>query len=476
MPKYSPFQIRHRRAARASLYSSFALAGLIVFLLGLLIGERLLIIDDSSRSLAEWEAVREVRLLRDYVRIDTRERELEGAQWLYAQLSELGLDPVLEEVGDGRANVWAVLEGETPEALVLHNHIDVFRVLSPEAWDHPPFAGVIEPPFLHGRGVFDMKSLAIAQLEAIRALAESDSKPYRSVIFLATADEESGSRLGTSWVLREHPELAARFELVLTEGGVVEPLSTTEVKYWGIETAQRRYAEGWACAPERGVLEDLYRSLKDQVDGDGMPRVTPDVERFMASYAPSRQDGHLTWVLEQIVSGQTDPIDFGRLPRYLRSFFLDEIFPFPIEEVEGGGFRMRLVGLLLPGGDLEALRAEKLPDWMAHGVTIAFGPAIGIDGGSPTDSDRFRVLVDSLSSAHPQATIGAYFLHSSATDSRFFRRLGIPSYGFSPFLLFNTESFRADDLNERINLPGFVEGVELYVGVVNELANHEQSV
>ena len=57
-----------------------------------------------------------------------------------------------------------------------------------------------------------------------------------------------------------------------------------------------------------------------------------------------------------------------------------------------------------------------------------------------------------------------------ASRRRFFRQAGIPSYGFSPFLIFATDTFRRDTLNERIDIQGFIRGVELYERAVRKLA------
>ncbi len=46
---------------------------------------------------------------------------------------------------------------------MLHNHIDVAAV-EPKDWFSPPFEARIELPWIYGRGMFDMKSVAIAQL------------------------------------------------------------------------------------------------------------------------------------------------------------------------------------------------------------------------------------------------------------------------------------------------------------------------
>ena len=70
--------------------------------------------------------------------------------------------------------------------------------------------------------------------------------------------------------------------------------------------------------------------------------------------------------------------------------------------------------------------------------------------------------------------MGPYFLPWTATDSRFFRSAGVPSYGFSPFLIMNTDTLQVDQANERMSLPGYVDGVTLYREVVRRLVADTQ--
>jgi acetylornithine deacetylase/succinyl-diaminopimelate desuccinylase-like protein len=102
-------------------------------------------------------------------------------------------------------------------------------------------------------------------------------------------------------------------------------------------------------------------------------------------------------------------------------------------------------------------------------VTIIQRPPLGSDTGSPTDHPAFETLSHVLEEHYPETKVGPYFLVWSATDARFFREAGIPSYGFSPFLIFTTDTLRKDTLNERIGLTGFVGGVELYKEAVQRL-------
>lgn len=474
MKKYSPFERKRRLAARAALYGAF------VFLMVVLAAASALLRPVYKRYEPPfWEGVDyaqlpEVQLLQEYVRIDTSTStgsELAGARFLAEQLEAAGIPAHIEQLGERQANLWAILEGEDPRALVLHSHIDVYTVDDPDAWDFPPFGGVIELPYLYGRGAFDMKSIAIAQLEALRAVAESGIKPKRSIIFLATGSEEVGSELGTRRILDQHPELAGRFWAVLTEGGVIEPLELDEVKYWGIEFAQKQFATAWACADSRERLEELRQEIRAAADSVEELRVNPATEVFLEAYGPSRTREDFRRLLAEPEETARQPTEFRRLPKYLKALFRDELIAFPVEEDPEGGYRLRLMFHLLAGSDFAEVRRRLLPGWMTHGVALTVEEPLGTPAASPLDHVIYRTLHDSLEASLPGTRVGPLLLPWTATDSRFFRTLGIPSYGFSPFLIFATDTYRVDTLNERIGLPGYVEGVRIYKEVIQTLAH-----
>lgn len=471
--KFAALPPAAKRRARLRLYGSLAAVMAAAALSVAILGRPGRPGDDQGWVDTEFLELSEVQLLRDYVRIDTSPTtgsELAGARFLAERLEAAGLEPQIERLGEQQANLWAVLEGERPEAIVLHSHIDVYPVEDPDGWDFPPYEGVIDQAWLYGRGAFDMKSITIAQLLALTELAQSGHRPERSVIFLATGSEEVGSDLGARWILARHPELAERFWVVLTEGGVVEALSYEEVKYWGIEFAQKWFAQGWACAPRRERLEELRSDLDELSDRRFELRLGPEVEAFLSAYAGSRAGEEYQRILRDTREALMHPDRFEALPTYLKSLFRDEIATFPIEADPEGGFRMRFILHLLPRSDLEQARQALLPPWIVQGVELTLDPPAGVGDGSPLEHPAFRELQAAVRDRYPSATVGPYFLPWSATDSRFFRQAGIPSYGFSPFLIFATDTFRRDTRNERIGLPGFLGGVELYRQVLVRLA------
>ncbi len=471
--KYSTVVRRQRRAARVALYGSLSVVLLLLIVVVTLVLPAFRPRVDQAWAEVDFAQLPEVQLLQAYIRTDTSPAtgsELEGARFLAETLEAAGIPANIERLGDKGANLWAILEGDDPQALVLHHHIDVSPIRKPEGWDYPPFAGQIVPPHIYGRGVFDMKSVAAAQLHALLELKRSGRRPRRSVILLATGSEEVGSELGTRWILRRYPELAQRFWAVLTEGGVVEPITQKEIKFWGIEFAQKRFADVWVCSSSRERLQALRRDIAESRDAGWEPDITPQVERFLATYAETRTREDFRRLLTDAWHTLHDPSELRQLPDYMRSMFRNEIVAFPVEEDPREGFRLRLVFHLLPGADFEEVRDRLLPSWMIHGLDVTFEAPLGSSDASPVEHPAFRALQSVLKEAYPSAPVGPYFLPWSATDSRFFRQAGIPSYGFSPFLIFTTDTYRADAANERMGLPGFVEGVRLYRQALQRLA------
>jgi len=462
-------------AARLALYGSLALLVTAAVLGSRWLQRAVLLHENAAWMNVDYAGLPEVDLLRRYVRIDTSHatgNEIPGARFLAEELRKRGIASTVEVLGTHHANLWAILEGEVPEAIVLHSHIDVADVPDAARWKYPPFTGEIHKPWLFGRGSFDMKSYAIAQLLAFADLVHSGRRPHHSVILLATGDEETGaSEFGMRWILRQHPELARRFWAMLTEGGAVEARSLDEIKYWGTETGQRRYVEVTACAPSRRRLEDLQADLHQHGLERSPARLVPEVATFLRAYAPSRESAELRRLLADPAALVNDPTAIAALPAYLRQMLHDEILLGPIEPAPGGGFETELHFLLLPGSSFAEARAALLPDWMTPGVSLNVAEDAPPSPGSSTAHPVFRAIDSLLRERYPGLDHGPLFLPHTFNDGRFVRALGISSYGFTPFLILSTDTEHTDRSNERIGLPGYISGVQLYRDLLRRLAS-----
>jgi acetylornithine deacetylase/succinyl-diaminopimelate desuccinylase-like protein len=433
---------------------------------------------DTAWSKVDYEADEDVRRLQALVRIDTTSdvgREIDAARYLAGILESAGLPVEIEEHPGAKANLWAILEGEAEEALVLHNHLDVDPIRRPDDWVVPPFEGRIDPPWIVGRGVFDMKSVTIAQLAAVLAakerMDETGRRPRRSLIFLATSSEETGSGPGTRHILANRPELARRFWAVLTEGGVLEAPWAGEVKYWGTSFAQKQFLEVTARSPSAERLEQLRAALHLARRAAPPTVLVPEVEAFAAAYGPSRHHPDYRAALAEPERVLSEPELFRRLPDLLKALFRNEAHPFAVEKSASGGYSLRIVLHVLPGLDADAAAVELLPSRLLDGIDIQLHERRGAARGSPLDHPAYVQLIDSLirrTGVEP-ARVGPYLLTRYANDARFFRRHGVVAYGFTPFMLLSVDTMTVAGPNEKIALPAFVEGVELYRQVVFDL-------
>lgn len=409
-----------------------------------------------------------VDLLRQFLAIDTSYpdgNEIPGAEFLARVLEAEGIEVHLERLGHRNANLWAVLEGAEKQAVVLHNHIDVEPVREPDEWRFPPFSGALDPPFIYGRGAFDMKSVTIAQLLSMLELKRAGAQLDRSLIFLATGDEERFSQLGTRRLIRLRPELISRFYVVLTEGGAVEATDLTEVKYWGTEFGQKRFIDIWVCDGNQQRLEHLRQDLLGLETAPREPKGL--ISRFLKIYGVTRDNPAFREILSRPELLPQHP-DASKLPPYIRAMSRNEIYAFPIEVDPEGGFLMRLILHLLPDVELEDAWDELLPagiDGFDYSIDIPHEPSPLTSFDHPVFQEIDRLMEDLL----PEVPHGPLFLPWVATDARFFREQGIPSFGYSPFWIVSSDSQRMKGSNERMPAPPFLEGVERYVELVRRL-------
>ena len=87
---------------------------------------------------------------------------------------------------------------------------------------------------------------------------------------------------------------------------------------------------------------------------------------------------------------------------------------------------------------------------------------------SPTDTELFRAIVAAARQRTPDALVTTPPL-TGFTDSHYFRRLGIVSYGLSPFPLNQAESRGVHGNDERVSLETLTFGVHFVYDVVSRV-------
>jgi acetylornithine deacetylase/succinyl-diaminopimelate desuccinylase-like protein len=410
----------------------------------------------------------EIELLQRYLRIDTSNppgNETAGARFLVDELLMRGIRAELIESAPGRGNVYARLKGRrSGEGLLLLHHIDVVPA-SPEGWKAPPFAGALWLDMLVGRGALDMKSVGIAQLEAFTAVARAGRPPERDVVFLAVADEETGGKLGTAWLLEHRPDVFEGIRYALNEGGVTE-MDREQVSYFAIETGTKQFVELRAHAPARDALERARIALEPWIDPFDVDAVTPELRQYFRTVAPIRRVGE---ELFNDVDGAVEKGKVWNLAAPYRALAQNTLGVYAIEP-ETGGFAMRVVMHNLPQADpwerIAWLRKTLAP----YRVTVEVRDVMGPTRVSSTATPFYRLLVEEARAIHKPTRIGSLLLPWATNDSRYLRARGIHAYGIWPFKVDYFQTIGIHAVDERIRLDWFVEGVDLTRSVVDRYA------
>lgn len=431
---------------------------------------------------------RGVERLRSYLRLDTTNppgNEILGARFLKDLLAREGVEAELFEPEPGRANLCARLRGAGREpALLLHHHIDVVPAVA-AGWKLPPFAAALfNDNLLYGRGVLDTKGLGIAQLEAFLALKRSGKALSRDVVFLATADEERGGRLGVSAVFEKRPAWVAGVGEVFGEGGDGETI-VDKARWFGIEVQQKGAL--WLRLEAGGAGGHAASA-----DGsEPAARVVRAVARLAAMQRPVR--------LEPVFLRQLTALARVRLPdeaARLRGFAADVARdPEGVRQRAAPWQKVLLSDTLAVtrlGTDSEAVNALPKSAWaevdvrllpstspevfLADAVKVIDDPGVKVTtllsaaGGAPSPEEGlYGVLKRVLEARFPGAVV-APVLGPGLSENRVFRARGIRAYGALPFRVNYYDAAGIHGVNERMRVDWFVEGIETVTRVVREAA------
>ena len=178
-------------------------------------------------------------MLINLINIDTRcniAPELPAAQYLQAKLSKSGITCSIYEPKPGRANLVAVIRGKESSSIILHAHLDTADFYIQE-WRYPPLQAIVEHGRIYGRGALDCKGLCAVWAGVLLYFAEHRLTPQKTIIFAATADEESGGFWGVKW-LCENTLLFNQAILAIGEGGGFV-IQANDDKYFTIQTGER---------------------------------------------------------------------------------------------------------------------------------------------------------------------------------------------------------------------------------------------
>jgi acetylornithine deacetylase/succinyl-diaminopimelate desuccinylase-like protein len=425
-----------------------------------------------------------VDLVSALIRIDTTNTgdpattrgERECAQWVAAQLQEVGYETEYIDAGaPGRGNVFARLPGKDRSrgTLMIHGHLDVVPAEAAD-WSVHPFSGAIEDGYVWGRGAVDMKDMVGMMIAVARHFKSEGIVPPRDLLFAFVSDEEAGGKFGCKWLVDNRPDL---FEGVTEAVGEVGGFSLTvprrdggERRLYLIQTAERGMRWMRLTAHGRaghGMLihdENAVTAVAEAVARLGRHQfpivLTDSVEQFLQ--AVTEETGYSFDVTSPDLDGAIAKLgSIGRLvaatlrdtanPTMLAAGYKANVIPATAEAV--------IDCRVLPGR-LQAFERE-VDELIGPDVTREW--IVDLPSYETTfDGELLDAMNAAVLAADPEARIVPYML-AGGTDAKHFARLGIRCFGFAPLRLPPELDFSAlfHGVDERVPVNSLKFGAEV---------------
>jgi len=420
-----------------------------------------------------------VALLQEYIRIDTTNPPGDcraAADRLCRELRQAGLSPVTFGAKPEKPNVLCHVGGTEEPGLVLVHHMDVVPARV-EEWTVPPFSAEIRDGFLYGRGTLDTKGLGVAHwCAALRASREGILR--RKLFLVANADEEVGGGEGAEYFVRNLPfPLGEAYGL--NEGGVgVTDIFGGGGKFfllnmwekgpvWMRLSASGRAGHGSRPSP-MDAPSRLARAMARIAEFREPARLTEPVRAMIRAL---RAKGFVDLDVDALRGGEAEAealealaAKFPEIDPLLRNTFAITTL--------SAGFKPNVIpssaegtidARILPGEDpmVVAARVQALVADLHVSAEIVFAER---PNGSPM-GPLYGAVEEAILSIHPDAVVVPY-MSTGFTDSRFFRSIGIPTYGLMPLLLPRAEHGKIHGVDERIPVAGIGEMTDVVFALI----------
>ena len=237
-----------------------------------------------------------------------------AAEWLIAQLNELGCSVAKMVEGPGHPVVWA----ESPQVagkptLLIYGHYDVQPPDPLDEWTSAPFSPTVRHGKLYARGAADDKGQVFCLLKAYEAVLDSSRRPPLNVHFIFEGEEECGGRV-ISDLLHDKPELT-RADVALV----------CDMSY---------YAPGWPavytalrglCYAEISV-RTLQRDLHSGTYGGVAPNAIETLGRILATLKSESGEIHVPGLYEAVEPPTQDELEtWQKLPFDREQFLTEEV-------------------------------------------------------------------------------------------------------------------------------------------------------
>jgi acetylornithine deacetylase/succinyl-diaminopimelate desuccinylase-like protein len=359
------------------------------------------------------------------------------------------------------ATLTARYRGTDPDAkpILVASHMDVVPA-NREDWERDPFTPVVEDGFLFGRGSGDNKFGLVTSTVALFWLKEEGFKPKRDVILVLSGDEETDQ--DTTAALAE--ELKGAELLLNSDAGGARLGDDGKPAVYTMQAAEKTYMDfevtftspgGHSSRPGPGnAIYDLARAI-DKVAAFRFPARASEITRAYFRAAGPMTPGPTGEAMLRYADNPEDEAAYDLLasqPEYVGQLGTTCV----ATTLRGGhapnalpqGATVNVNCRVFPGETVESVQstlARVIDDPKAQ-IRLVNDPVPSDP--SPLREDVMKALRKALDLRAPGLPI-VPSMSAGATDSLYFRNIGVPSYGVGGLFMHTKDSF-SHGLNERI--------------------------
>ena len=368
--------------------------------------------------------------------------------------------------------------------LLLLAHLDVVMAL-PSDWTTDPFTLVEKDGYFYARGAIDDKAMASIFVANLLRYKREGFVPDRDIILALTPDEEKSGHLGAEWLVLHHRDLIDA-AYALNEGGggslkdgkpFLQAVQATEKAFSNFTlTVKNRGGHSSVPRPDNAIYElaaglvrlgqfsfpvqlnDVTRAffsgtaaIESPSNAAAMRALLKNPHDSAAAAELSRDARYnsmlrTTCVATRLSGGHAD----NALPQTATALVNCRIFP----NVPTDSVRATLIRVLGDTG-ITVSAAEQLPETSPSPLT-------------PELLDPVRTVTERMFGNIPVIP----FMSTGATDGKYLRAAGIPTYGVSGLFTDPADS-RIHGRDERVLQKSLYDSQEFLYQLVKMLASNK---
>jgi len=373
---------------------------------------------------------------------------------------------------DKKANLVVRYHGigaQNKKPILLLAHTDVVEA-SREDWTMDPFVLNEKEGFFYGRGTGDDKAQAAVWIANLIQYKKEALKTDRDIIVALTADEEGGGPYsGINWLIKNHRDWIDS-EYAINEGGWGESLDGKKIsndvqvseKYVINFRFEVRNKGGHSSLPvPDNAIYHLAAAL-DRLSKFGFPLKVNDVTKAYFQAMSKIETGPTKDDLAKTAAG--DPQAMARLAAATPVFNATLRTTCVATQLEGGHAVNALPQLaaatvncrVLPEDSAAYVQDELRKVVADDQVTVKMMEQALAGPASPIRPDLFDAVTKSTNAIWHGVPVVPMMV-MGATDGKYLRVAGIPTYGVQGFF-FDRNDIRFHGRDERMSVQSFYEG------------------